>query len=114
MAEASLAACRDLSKFGIAIAAIIPMIATTISSSISENPLSLFIQSSSFLVSFSHCRRKVSLAANLRQIAACIIATLVPLGFGKALTSELLVCKGNQKKCEKKRPVLVGIFNKKR
>ena len=37
-AEAWLAAMRDWSKFGIAIAAIIKMIATTISNSISEKP----------------------------------------------------------------------------
>jgi len=37
-AEASLAAMRARSKFGIAIAAMIKMIATTISNSISEKP----------------------------------------------------------------------------
>lgn len=38
-AEASLAAMRDRSKLGIAIAAIMRMIATTINNSISEKPL---------------------------------------------------------------------------
>ena len=37
-AEASLAAIRDRSKFGIAMAAMIKMIATTISNSISQKP----------------------------------------------------------------------------
>src|SRR5258707_14010691 len=37
-ADASLAAIFDFNKFGIAIAAMINMIATTISNSISENP----------------------------------------------------------------------------
>ncbi len=37
-ADASLAAIRDRSKFGIAIAAIIKIIATTINNSISEKP----------------------------------------------------------------------------
>jgi len=37
-AEASLAAIRERSKLGIAMAAIIKMIATTINSSIKENP----------------------------------------------------------------------------
>ena len=37
-AEASLAAIRERSKFGIAIAAMIKMIATTISNSMSEKP----------------------------------------------------------------------------
>jgi hypothetical protein len=40
-AEAWLAAFRDDSRFGIAIAAMIRMIATTISSSIKEKPRSL-------------------------------------------------------------------------
>jgi hypothetical protein len=40
-AEASLAAMRARSKFGIAMAAMIKMIATTIKSSISENPFCL-------------------------------------------------------------------------
>jgi len=43
MAEASFAAWRDFSRLGIAIAAMIPIIATTISNSISENPLSFLI-----------------------------------------------------------------------
>jgi hypothetical protein len=38
-AEPSLAARRDASKLGIAIEAIMPMIATTSNSSINENPL---------------------------------------------------------------------------
>jgi hypothetical protein len=41
--EASLAAIRARSRLGIAIAAMIRMIATTISNSISENPLCLRI-----------------------------------------------------------------------
>src|SRR5688572_3064626 len=40
-AEPSFAARREASRLGIAIAAIIPMMATTISNSISEKPLSL-------------------------------------------------------------------------
>jgi hypothetical protein len=40
-ADASLAAIRARSKFGIAIAAIIKMIATTIKSSMSEKPFCL-------------------------------------------------------------------------
>jgi hypothetical protein len=40
-AEASLAAIRARSKFGIAMAAMIKMIATTIKSSINENPFCL-------------------------------------------------------------------------
>src|SRR5215471_12287113 len=43
IADASLAACRDFKRFGTAIAAMIPMIATTISNSISEKPFSFFI-----------------------------------------------------------------------
>src|ERR1051326_2731322 len=39
----SFAACRDRSKLGMAIVAMIRMIATTIKSSISENPLFGFI-----------------------------------------------------------------------
>lgn len=42
-AEASLAAILDLNKFGTAIAAMIRMIATTISSSINEKPFCFFI-----------------------------------------------------------------------
>src|SRR3974390_1930087 len=42
-AEDSLAAIRDLSKFGIAIAAMIRMIATTISNSIREKPFCFFM-----------------------------------------------------------------------
>jgi len=42
-ADASLAAIRDLSRFGIAIAAIIKIIATTINNSISENPFCFFV-----------------------------------------------------------------------
>jgi hypothetical protein len=41
-AEASLAAILDRSRLGIAIAAMIRIIATTISNSINENPLVLF------------------------------------------------------------------------
>src|SRR5260370_10831221 len=41
-AEASFAAIRDRRRFGIAIAAMIKMIATTINSSINENPFSCF------------------------------------------------------------------------
>src|ERR1700722_15520219 len=42
-AEASLAAIRDRSRLGIAIAAMIRMIATTINNSISEKPFSFFL-----------------------------------------------------------------------
>jgi hypothetical protein len=42
MADASLAACRDFRRLGTAIAAMIPMIATTINSSISEKPFCSF------------------------------------------------------------------------
>jgi hypothetical protein len=42
-AEASLAAMRDRNKFGMAMAAMIKMIATTIRSSISEKPFELRI-----------------------------------------------------------------------
>jgi hypothetical protein len=42
-AALSLAAIRDRNKFGMAMAAMIRMIATTIKSSIRENPLALFI-----------------------------------------------------------------------
>ena len=45
-AEAWLAATRDLSKSGMAIAAIIRMIATTISNSINEKPLESFLTKS--------------------------------------------------------------------
>jgi hypothetical protein len=44
-AEASLAAIRDRRRFGIAIAAMIRIIATTISNSISEKPFCFFILS---------------------------------------------------------------------
>src|SRR2546423_15264523 len=44
IAAASLAAWRDFSKLGIAIAAMMPMMATTINSSISEKPFSFFIK----------------------------------------------------------------------
>jgi preprotein translocase subunit SecF len=46
IAAASLAAMRARSKFGIAMAAMIRMIATTISSSISEKPLLRLMDSS--------------------------------------------------------------------
>jgi hypothetical protein len=42
-AEASFAAIRDRSKFGIAMAAMIKMIATTISNSIREKPFCFFM-----------------------------------------------------------------------
>ncbi len=42
MADPSLAAIFERSKFGIAIAAMISMIATTINNSINENPAFLF------------------------------------------------------------------------
>src|SRR4029077_12134950 len=42
-AEASFAAIRDRSKFGMAIAAMIRMIATTISNSIREKPFCFFM-----------------------------------------------------------------------
>src|SRR4029079_4443370 len=42
-ADASFAAIRERSKFGIAIAAMIKMIATTMSSSIREKPFCFFI-----------------------------------------------------------------------
>src|ERR1700734_2057968 len=45
-ADASLAAMRARSKFGIAMAAMIKMIATTISNSISENPFCFLFMSS--------------------------------------------------------------------
>jgi hypothetical protein len=41
MADASLAARREASRLGVAMAATMPMIATTISSSISEKPACL-------------------------------------------------------------------------
>jgi hypothetical protein len=44
-ADASFAAIFARSKFGMAMAAMIRMIATTISNSMSENPLCLFIKS---------------------------------------------------------------------
>src|SRR5216684_3056081 len=44
-AEASLAAMRDLKRFGIAIAAMIKIMATTISNSISEKPFCFFMPS---------------------------------------------------------------------
>jgi hypothetical protein len=44
-AEASFAAMRERSKFGIAIAAMIKMIATTIKSSIREKPFCFFMLS---------------------------------------------------------------------
>src|SRR5579859_6581276 len=54
-ADASLAAIRERSRFGIAIAAIIRMIATTISNSINEKPFCfLFIFSPRSLGSESH------------------------------------------------------------
>jgi hypothetical protein len=43
-ADASLAAIRDLSRFGIAIAAIIKIIATTINNSMSENPFCFVVR----------------------------------------------------------------------
>jgi hypothetical protein len=43
IAEASLAAIREVTRFGIATAAMIPMTATTIKSSISEKHFFLFI-----------------------------------------------------------------------
>src|SRR5580704_5041885 len=42
-ADASLAAIRERSRFGIAIAAIIRMIATTINNSINEKPFCFFL-----------------------------------------------------------------------
>jgi hypothetical protein len=47
-AEAWFAAMRERSRFGMAIAAMIKMIATTISSSINENPRESLLMQSSF------------------------------------------------------------------
>src|SRR5437867_983462 len=52
VAEPSLAERRALNKFGIAIAAMIKIMATTINSSISENPLLFFLF---FFICFSFC-----------------------------------------------------------
>jgi hypothetical protein len=49
-ADASLAAMRDRRRLGIAIAAMIRMIATTISNSISEKPFCFFISTISLRV----------------------------------------------------------------
>src|SRR6266404_4498159 len=51
-AEASFAAMRERSKFGMAMAAMIRMIATTISSSINEKPFCLRMKS----LSLQHCQ----------------------------------------------------------
>src|SRR6266446_1264025 len=48
-ADASLAAIRERSRFGMAIAAMIKMIATTISNSIREKPFCFFKTNTSFL-----------------------------------------------------------------
>src|ERR687886_1355694 len=53
MAEASLAARREASRLGMAMAAMMPMIATTISSSMSEKPFCPCFCSISFQFSFS-------------------------------------------------------------
>jgi hypothetical protein len=49
-ADASLAAMRERSKFGMAIAAMIRMIATTMSSSMSEKPFWFFFTSFSWFL----------------------------------------------------------------
>jgi hypothetical protein len=50
VADPSLAARRALNKFGMAIAAMIKMIATTINNSINENPLLFFVLAIDFLL----------------------------------------------------------------
>jgi hypothetical protein len=51
-AEPSLAARREASRFGIAMAAIMPMIATTIRSSISEKPLWVLVLNMLLILGF--------------------------------------------------------------
>jgi len=68
--EASLAAMRDRSKLGIAIAAMIRMIATTINSSISEKPLDFRkVQPSQFVRAvLQQIGGQFDLSANYRRI----------------------------------------------
>src|SRR4030095_12879790 len=70
----------------------IPMIATTISNLISENPFSFFI---SFVLLWKLCRRSVFLAANLRQIAAFLYSINVPLRLYNPLVPKYLSGKAN-------------------
>src|SRR5688572_3407927 len=75
VAEPSLAERRALSRLGMAIAAMIKMIATTINSSISEKPLVFLLV---FFFMISPCRF---------QLAICFTAvnyTLLAVGFGRA------------------------------
>jgi len=69
-ADDSLAAIRERSKLGMAIAAMIKMIATTISNSINENPFSLFISSLSKFSQFS-AGREPSLVPPTHQCRIC-------------------------------------------
>src|SRR5277367_2682132 len=82
-AEASLAAIRARSKFGIAMAAMIKMIATTISNSMSEKPfwfffISVFSLELVFLISlvrpggvrFPYCKADAKMPTARNQIAS--------------------------------------------
>src|SRR5579859_113988 len=97
-ADDSLAAMRARSKFGIAIAAMIRMIATTISSSISEKPFCLRILKSFSLLKFAARigRLLFSLHARCHDIPAADwrIGVLKMLVFNG--TSEIL-CPGLEK-----------------
>src|SRR5512140_3613332 len=78
-AEASLAESRDFIRLGIAMAAMIKMIATTTSNSISENPACLRIVPSSHAVVWQGSSGRVQLADNIsRGFARQQCSMLVP------------------------------------
>src|SRR5579885_2134715 len=102
-ADDSLAAMRARSKFGIAIAAMIRMIATTISSSISEKPFCLRIKFSlvSFLSLFVWSQWTQSLVAlhapcHTRQLLSFIRGSMKRFLFNRYQTFVLELARGRQ------------------
>src|ERR1700675_2138438 len=93
-ADASLAAMRDRSRLGIAMAAIIKMMATTISNSISEKPFSLLImiylspwRNSPKFLSYSlagyaaiNCKEGANLSRSVNRLGTRIGYLVVSLG----------------------------------
>src|SRR5215472_15861551 len=86
-ADDSLAAIRARSKFGIAIAAMIRMIATTISSSISEKPFCFRI--SKFPLVLVVFGNSANIAAVL-DVCTCLAKAASYLGFGYLWTKSFV------------------------
>ena len=86
-ADASLAAIRARSKFGIATAAMIRMIATTISNSISEKPFCFCMLFS--LSAFMSHRTTMVVATNWRALAEAWQTQ--SLSYAKLVSNRLLV-----------------------